>query len=404
MKFTVADLLDQLDSTEPLPLTRLEKALGASGKSDKRDLRIGLDALARLSIVAESEEGVLRQGTPDLIPARLRCSSKGFCFALREDGGEDIYIRDQQLNHAWNGDRVLVRITREGGRRRSAEGCVLCILERNTSRLLASVEQREERLVAVPLDDRLHTLVELPEQDAVHLEACRSGEAVVEVGIDHYPVAQFATRGHVVRSLPVNGGEPGDLELLLTKHQLHERPAAPRVSLKAPDKGRREDLTALPTLLLQPWQGSDAPGLPALSLEERQEGGWRLWVHAPAVAERLPLGGSLDLWSRQRAEAICVGAGWLPLLSAPLAKAASFAPGDRRRGGARALPLLPQPDPSRRPRRRRRPGGSGGAETPLPHPARPPQATQGAAVPAGGPRRPRGAAAAAASPGGVDRP
>ena len=46
--------------------------------------------------------------------ARLRCSSKGFCFAIRHDGGDDIYIRDHQLNHAWNGDRVLVRITREG--------------------------------------------------------------------------------------------------------------------------------------------------------------------------------------------------------------------------------------------------------------------------------------------------
>jgi len=337
MKFTVADLLDQLDSTDPLPLSRLEKALGASGRSDKRELRIGLDALSRLSIVAESEEGVLRQGTPDLIPARLRCSSKGFCFALREDGGEDIYIRDQQLNHAWNGDRVLARITREGGRRRSAEGCVLCILERNTSRLLALVEQREERLVAVPLDDRLHTLVELPEEDAAHLQACESGEAVVEVEIDRYPVAQFATRGHVVRSLPVHGGEKGDLDLLLTKHQLHERPAPPRTSMKTPEKQRREDLTALPTVLLEPWEQAETPGLPALSLEERPEGGWRLWVHAPAVAERLAPGGSLDLWLRQRAEAICAGGSWLPLLSAPLARAAAFSAGEAQAGVSVAL-------------------------------------------------------------------
>ncbi len=71
--------------------------------------------------------GVLTRGDGDVsarsrnsefIDARLRCSSKGFCFAIRDDGGDDIYIRDHQLNHAWNGDRVLVRITREGGRRR----------------------------------------------------------------------------------------------------------------------------------------------------------------------------------------------------------------------------------------------------------------------------------------------
>jgi len=163
MKFTVADLLDQLSTQEPLLQPKLEKALGLSTKPEKQQLRIGLDALRRLELVQDSEAGLLRRDNPELIPARLRCSSKGFCFALREDGGEDVYIRENQLNHAWNGDRVLVKVTREGGRRRSPEGGVQCILERHTTSLLAQVEQQQERLVATPLDDRLLTSVELPE-------------------------------------------------------------------------------------------------------------------------------------------------------------------------------------------------------------------------------------------------
>jgi ribonuclease R len=169
MKFTVAHLLDQLSSGETLPLASLEKTLGLSDEEDRQQLRIGLDALQRLALIEETDDGLRRQEAPELIAARLRCSSKGFCFALREDGDEDIYIRDHQLNHAWNGDRVLVRITREGGRRRSPEGAVQCILERTTDSLLAQVEQQEERLVAIPLDDRLLTTIELPEADAVHL-------------------------------------------------------------------------------------------------------------------------------------------------------------------------------------------------------------------------------------------
>ena len=122
MKFTVAHLLDQLSSSEILPLASLETSLGLTEEEDRQQLRIGLDALQRLALIEESEEGLRRQEAPDLIAARLRCSSKGFCFALREDGGDDIYVREHQLNHAWNGDRVLVKITREGGRRRSPEG------------------------------------------------------------------------------------------------------------------------------------------------------------------------------------------------------------------------------------------------------------------------------------------
>jgi len=322
MKFTVADLLDQLSDQEVLQISKLEKSLGLSSDQEKQQLRIGLDAMVRLDLVQENEAGLLRHDNPELIPARLRCSSKGFCFALRDDGGEDIYIRDHQLNHAWNGDRVLVRMTREGGRRRSPEGGVQCILERCTTSLLAQVERQDERLLAVPLDDRLLTAVELPEGDASHLEP--EQESVVEVVVDRFPVAQFAPQGHVVRCLPVRGGDEADVDLLLTKHRLHERPAAPKASLKAPEAAKRTDLTALPTLLPQIWEGQEAPSLPALSLEERPEGGSRLWLHAPAVAERVGLGSALDGWLRQQADAVCAGRRWLPLLPAALAKAAAF--------------------------------------------------------------------------------
>ena len=81
------------------------------------------------------------------------CAAAARLYAIRDDGGEDIYIRDHQLNHAWNGDRVLVRVTREGGRRRSPEGGVQCILERATQSLLAQVERQSEQLLASPLDD-----------------------------------------------------------------------------------------------------------------------------------------------------------------------------------------------------------------------------------------------------------
>jgi ribonuclease R len=336
MKFTVADLLDQLPADEALPLAKLEKTLGLSHKTDKSLLRIALDGLIRLGLLQESEAGLQRRDNPELIPARLRCSSKGFCFALREDGGDDIYIREHQLNHAWNGDRVLVKVTREGGRRRSPEGGVQCILERQTPSLLAQLEQQQERLVATPLDDRLLTSVVLPAADAEHLDP--EGGSVVEVVIDRYPVAQFSPQGHVARRLPVNGGEAADLELLLTKHRLNSRPAAPRTSLRSVAVTGRDDLTAQPALLPELWSGEAAPPLPALALEAR-DGGWTLWLHSPAVAERFPAGGSLDQWLRDQGEALCVGQRWLPLLSQALSKAAAFSAGRAQAAVSVALEL-----------------------------------------------------------------
>jgi ribonuclease R len=341
MKFTVAALLEQLPAADALPVAKLEKALGLTHKPEKQLLRIALEGLSRVGVLEESEAGVLRRQDDTLIEARLRCSSKGFCFALREDGAEDIYIRDHQLNHAWNGDRVLVRITREGGRRRSPEGSVQCILQRATTRLLAQLEQHEERLLAVPLDDRLLTSLELPAEDATYLDP--AGESVVEVVIDRYPVAQFPPQGHVVRRLPIHGGEEADLELVITKHGLRERPVAPRATLRTPTDKGRTDLSALPTLLLDGWSGGDAPPLPAVSVEESPEGR-RVWLHVPAIAERVAQGGSLDLWLREQGEALCLGRRWLPLLTPALAKAAGFRPGEDAAAVSVALQFTPEGD------------------------------------------------------------
>jgi len=327
MKFSVADLLDQLSYDQPVPKATLAKILKLTNKADKDRLDLALHGLSKLGLLSRQEDdGLLRDRCEDLLDARLRCSSKGFCFAIRDDGGDDIYIRDHYLNHAWNGDRVLVRVTREGGRRRSPEGEVQCILERSTRSLLAQVERQQDRLVAAPLDDRMLTSIELPTEAEEHLQD-ESATAVVEVKIDRYPVAQHPAQGHVARPLPLNAGPAADRDLLLTKTGLHERPAAPRGSVKSTASKGRTDLTDQPSLLLSSWQHRDAPPLPAVHVEAR-DGGSRLWLHAPSVAERFGQGNSLDLWLRERAEAICMGEEWQSLLTPALTKACRFKEGE----------------------------------------------------------------------------
>ena len=221
---------------------------------------------------------------------------------------------------------ITVRVTREGGRRRSPEGGVQCILERSTQSLLAQVERQQDRMVAAPLDDRMLTSIELPADAEEHLPD-EEATAVVEVKIDRYPVAQLPAQGHVARPLPLNAGPAADRDLLLTKAGLHERPAAPRGSVKSPASKGRTDLSEQPSLLLSGWQLSDAPPLPAVHVEAR-DGGSRLWLHAPSVAERFGQGNSLDLWIRERAEAICLGEEWQPLLTPAITKACRFKAGE----------------------------------------------------------------------------
>ena len=324
MKFSVSDLLDQLRGESVLPVEDLEKKLALKTAVEKSQLSLALQALEKVGVLQSAEAGISRQTNEEVFEARLRCSSKGFCFALREGGGEDVYIRDHQLNHAWNGDRVLIKVTREGGRRRSPEGGVQCILERANTTVLAQVERQGEQLQAVPLDDRLQNPIQLGEVDAPHVES--ASDAVVEVELDRFPVGQYPAQGHVRRSLSIRGSEADDRTLLMARHRLSHDGFSGRATLRVPGESGRDDLTALPTLLFQ-GGGKDSPALPAVSLESLEEGGVRLWVHAPSIGERLGIETPLERWLRQQGEAISLGSAWVPLLTPALQKAAVLAVG-----------------------------------------------------------------------------
>ncbi len=320
---SVSSILDTLSREESLEVKKIEKILKLTKKGDKSKLDIALKALTKIGIVELNSNGeFIKNNDQSLIEARLRCSSKGYCFAIRDDGQDDIYIRDQHLNHAWNGDRVLIKILREGVRRRSPEGSVQCILGRATSSVLSLIGPEEDSLEAIPLDDRILTTISLPDEDVKYIED-RESQNLVDVKIDRYPLAQFPAQGHVVRALPLDAGFDGDKDILLSKVNITKDSAEPRIALRTPLDKQRLDLTNQQSLLFKSWEGINAPALPAISIEP-YKGGFKLWVHIPSVAERIKLGSVLDKWLREKGSAHCLGDEWIPLLTKQLIKASEF--------------------------------------------------------------------------------
>ena len=339
MKFSVAKLLSQLHPDTPTTIPQLQKKLSLNAASEKTQLDIALTALKALGLLRHQDGRIYLQSHDHLVPARLRSSSKGFCFAMREGGGGDIYIRDQHLNHAWDGDRILVKIVREGGRRRSPEGIVQCVLERAHGTLLAIPKRSDHGLIAQPLDDRLPHPIQLPEEDSRHLDTSDHAVAA-EVCLDRFPIGQDLAQGKIIRSLSTSGGEHQDQRLIQTKHGIFGRSSRSRAVLQPLDLRKREDLRTLPTLLLEGYGVWDAPQLPALSLETTSTGS-RLWVHTPALAERFTSLGYVDLWMRERGTAICTGRCWQGLVSARLVKASTFAVDEEQAAVSVALDLRP---------------------------------------------------------------
>jgi len=322
---TVSEILENLDKKDGLELSKLEKSLKLTKKLDRDNLGIAIKALEKIGLIKNIDDNKFSINRDiQFIQGRVRCSSKGYCFVVREDQGEDIYIREANINNAWHGDYVIVLITKQALKRRAPEGSIQCVLKRYNDILLAKVEKDKSsgELKAYPLDDRITSIIDV-EIDKNNIDYQPNKEVIYEVQISRFPIAQYNAIGSIVRELPLNGGIEGDIEILLSKNNIFKNKEAPKVAPKKISLKGREDLTYQSSLLLKSWESPNAPTLPAL-YSQPHEGGFKIWVHSPAVSERINIGSKLDEYLKNKGEVICLGNSWIDYLNKSLRAAIEF--------------------------------------------------------------------------------
>jgi ribonuclease R len=318
MEFSIAELLVNLDSEKLVAPKTLEQKLECQQESDVRKLQIALDALEKIGVV-EKERGKYRRiGDETAVEGKLRCSSKGFCFAIQDsEESEDIYIRESQLNSAWNGDRVIVRVTKEGTRRRSPEGEVRLILERSNPSILARLNKLdEETFRAVPLDDRLLFEVDLAPTE---FDLDSALDQLVHVEVLRYPIGNRGPAGRVAKLLGTDD-DADDIDIVCCKHDLtpkfqpHVMNAANVLSSKIAktEVKRRMDLRTIPTITIKAHSGDTADD--AITLEEFEDGNWQLGIHIADVSHYVQAGTPLDRAAQKRGISVYLGEMVIPML------------------------------------------------------------------------------------------
>jgi ribonuclease R len=348
MEFSIATLLANFTDDKLVARKVLEKKLGCEDEASLEKLQITLDVLEKIGLLVK-ERGKYRRITEEgLIEAKLRCSSKGFCFAIQDsEGSEDIYIRESHLSNAWNGDRVLVKVLKEGSRRRSPEGEVKLIMERSNHTLLARIKQVDGGFRAVPLDDRL--LFELKLQlNSMKLDAAIDHLAHVE--ILRYPLAQYPPLGRVVQILGSDAEAAADIDLVTCKHDLsrtfpdHVLDAAsklPKRLLKA-DLKNRLDLRDVFTFTIKTVNGDESVFENAFSVEKTSPDDWRLLFHITDVSHYIQPDEALDREALKRGKSVYLGELLLPMLPPMVRERCSLVPGSDRLSMTFIITINPQ--------------------------------------------------------------
>ena len=314
MEFSITQLLDNFSDDKLVTPKAIEKKLGIGDDNKSvRRLQVALDALEKIGILEKDKGRYRRIHEEGLVEGRLRCSSKGFCFAIQDvEDAEDIYVRESRLSNAWNGDRVLVRVTKDGVRRRSPEGEVRLILERSNPTLLSTVKLTDDSYRAVPLDDRLLFEVELlPDDENPDL-------SIAEGKLVHLEMVRFSLGNHlpIGRILQVLGDDAestNDIDLVCCKHNLPRRFSAKALTAAAslPRGVRKADLKH--RLDLRKTLTVRIGNAAAISIAQT-ETGWDLGVHIPDVATYVTSGSPLDLEAQKRLRSFFLGDTILPML------------------------------------------------------------------------------------------
>ncbi|WP_288262488.1 RNB domain-containing ribonuclease [uncultured Prochlorococcus sp.] len=292
--FTTSSIIDNLNQSEGLEYKKLCRSLKITKKSDKDKLDIALTALEKLEIINKNKDNEYICTKDNIhIVAKIRCSSKGYCFAVRDNNKEDIYIKENLLNYAWNGDKVLVRIIKDGYRRRSPEGIVDCILERSNQILLSKVEIINNDVYAIPIDDRILSKIKLPNEDEKYTYKSEK-KNIVKVEIDRFPIGQEEGLGHVTKELELNNEEL-DNDFVLAKSNINKSKNNNFIEPKKLEKRERIDLSDKNSYLFKSWHSDNAPILPMIQIELENDKSTKLWIHTNNLSERVELNNKKSL-------------------------------------------------------------------------------------------------------------
>ena len=99
------------EATEPLELFR------ALGLNDKDQFAAAVQELEQEGVLVTTKKGrLLSVKSAGLTPAQMISQSKGFSFARPLEGGEDIYVAQEDRKRAMLGDTVLLRDIRDSGK------------------------------------------------------------------------------------------------------------------------------------------------------------------------------------------------------------------------------------------------------------------------------------------------
>ena len=298
-----------------VPMKLKELAMLLQVPKDQRDeLKAVMDSLEAEGKVHVTQKGKYIKGEAKHLRGIFQANARGFGFVTVEGEPEDIFIGEEDMGGAMQGDEVEVAITKAPeGRRR--EGKILKIVNRGTQRLVGYYQSRKNFGFVVPDNERILQDIFVPAEQS---KGAVNGHKVV-VELTSYGGERKKPEGRIVEILG-HANDPGvdilsivkayDLPIEFPEKVLNqaERVAKP---VTGADMAGRKDVRDWQTVTID---GEDAKDLDDAITLTKEGDNYILGVHIADVTNYVQENSALDREALKRGTSVYLADRVIPML------------------------------------------------------------------------------------------
>lgn len=298
----------------PMKLKEIAMVLGVP-KEQKEELKKVLDTLVEDGKITLSKRGKYTKGQTKRFTGVFQAHPRGFGFVIREGVDEDIFISEENINGAFQGDEVEFIITKSSEAGRRTEGKVVRILSHSTTKIVGLYEKCKSYGFVRPDNQRILSDIYIPEGKE---KGAMTGHKVV-VSLTSYGGERMKPEG-VVTEIIGHINDPGtdiisivkgfDLPMEFPERVMNQAERVAKEVSEADRAGRMD----LRTWKMVTIDGEDAKDLDdAVSLTKEGEN-YQLGVHIADVTNYVQERSALDREALNRGTSVYLVERVIPML------------------------------------------------------------------------------------------
>ena len=298
----------------PMKLKEIAMVLGVP-KEQKEELKKVLDTLVEDGKITLSKRGKYTKGQTKRFTGVFQAHSRGFGFVIRAGVDEDVFISEENINGAFQGDEVEFIITKSSEAGRRTEGKVVRILSHSTTKIVGLYEKCKSYGFVRPDNQRILSDIYIPEGKE---KGAMTGHKVV-VSLTSYGGERMKPEG-VVTEIIGHINDPGtdiisivkgfDLPMEFPERVMNQAERVAKEVSEADRAGRMD----LRTWKMVTIDGEDAKDLDdAVSLTKEGEN-YQLGVHIADVTNYVQERSALDREALNRGTSVYLVDRVIPML------------------------------------------------------------------------------------------